>query len=160
MFYPLFNTALGSVNGGFIGNIAGMQSNPFSTPIGFGEETFIAQGKKPSGRLGNIPPESTTVPYGGFIPFGIGGKRVPYATQERGLFRPGANEAFGFAAPGVVLSGGTRGQNPGARIKGEGINATGMNTEEEQYYRSPSKMLDGGMGNLQLQLRKLGVPGF
>ena len=160
MFNPLFNPALGSVNGGFIGNIAGIQSNPFSTPTGFGEETFISQGKKPSGKLGNIPPESTTVPYGGFVPFGIGGERVPYAEQERGLFRPRVNEAPGFATPGVVLSGGRRGQNPGVPIKGKGINSLGINTQEEQYYRSPSRMLDGGMGNLQLQLRKLGVPGF
>jgi hypothetical protein len=157
----MFNRTFEGINGGFIGNIAGMQENMFSTPLNFGQETFIAQGKKPSGKIGSIPPESTTVTHGGFIPFGIGGQKVPYATQERGLFRanPYAGES-GFAAPGVVLGGGRRGQNPGIPVRGEGVNATGMNAVEEQFYRSPGQFLEGGIGNIQLQLRKLGVPGF
>ena len=153
----MFNPSFNGINGGFIGNIAGMQNNSFQPLAGFGENNLIAQGK-----VGNIPPTSTTIPYGGWIPFGFGGEKIPYEEQERGLygFRNMRSSAPGYAPPGVVLNGGRRGMNPGTPIPHQGELSKGMDTQDELYYRSPSRMLDGGAGNLQLQLRKLGIPGM
>jgi hypothetical protein len=147
----MFNPSFNSINGGFIGNVAGMQANSFKPLAGFDKENLIAQGK-----VGNIPPTSTTIPYGGFIPFGFGGKQIPYGEQERGLYSSGP----GYATPGVVLTGGRRGMNPGTPIPYQGELSRGMDTQDELYYRSPNQMLEGGAGNLQLQLRKLGIPGM
>jgi hypothetical protein len=147
----MFNPSLASINGGFIGNIAGMQNNSFKPLAGFDENNLIAQG-----RVGSIPPTSTTIPYGGWIPFGFGGQQVPYGEQERGLYSSGP----GYATPGVVLNGGRRGMNPGKPIPYQGELSRGMDAQDELYYRSPERMLEGGAGNLQLQLRKLGIPGM
>ena len=130
--------------------------NPFrGMPQEEREQDLIAQG-----RIGSIPPESVTSGLGSTNPFGsmlnflgTGGpgiRKVPYAEQEYGLFKPGSP----YAPPGVTLYGGRNSKFSGPGIKGvmtpEGY---GMDTRLEEYSRAP-------LDKVQLQLRKMGIPGM
>jgi len=122
-------------------------SNPFRGMSREDEDQdLIAQG-----RIGSIPPTSVTSQYN-FL--GIGGPgvdKVPYAAQEYGLY---GGDLRGYAPAGVTLYGGRRGRNPGPGIKNVmGPQGHGMGVDMEQEARAP-------LDRLQLQLRKMGIPGM
>lgn len=122
-------------------------SNPFRGMSREDEDQdLIAQG-----RIGSIPPTSVTSQYN-FL--GIGGPgvdKVPYADQEYGLY---GGDLRGYAPAGVTLYGGRRGRNPGPGIKNVmGPQGHGMGVDMEQEARAP-------LDRLQLQLRKMGIPGM
>jgi hypothetical protein len=128
-------------------------SNPFR---GMSQEnngsSLIAQG-----RVGSIPPMSITSGADrSLLGLGLGGpgaEKVSYGQQEYGLY--GENrEKPGYAPAGVTLWGGRRGQNPGPGIKGiMGRESYGYNVRDEEQLRTP-------LDRVQLQLRKMGVPGM
>jgi hypothetical protein len=128
-------------------------SNPFR---GMSQENsgqdLIAQG-----RIGSIPPTSITSGADrSLLGLGLGGpgaEKISYGEQEYGLYGYDRTRPS-YAPAGVTLWGGRSGQNPGPGIKGiMGRQGYGYNSKDEEDFRTP-------LDRVQLQLRKMGVPGM
>jgi hypothetical protein len=157
MFPSTSNASTGFLEDYLVGLISETDPrNPFrGMPQEERDQDLIAQG-----RIGSIPPESVTSgpgstnPFGSMLNFlGTGGpgiQKVPYADQEYGLFNPGSR----YAPPGVTLYGGRNSKFSGPGIKGVMLpEGYGMDTRIEEYVRAP-------LDRVQLQLRKMGIPGM